>query len=121
MVNIIIHLLPGIYAIFKNNKSVALNLVLAVISFMSLIASTFISPKEKYEADDISSEITRDPLTLAEALNVISRDLKERKAGEMILPSIFIASPLPTHPPVDRRIDILLKAANKDRTALEGI
>ncbi len=93
---------------------------------LSYLLNLFISREREYRADAASVRMTRNPLALAETLHLLSRSW--RGAGfigsgfEMLCivnPKTmaldetegFFADLLSTHPPIAKRIDILLKMA----------
>ena len=98
-------------------------LLLAAIGF--LISSIFrfaISKKREYMADAGSATITRNPLALASALEKISLDSRIEAVSRKDVAQLFIDNPqakvksgisLPfsgifaTHPPIEKRIEIL--------------
>ena len=107
--------------------------LLYILFVLSLMLRTVIEREREYRADAIAVRLARNPLSLAEALYIISRDRRGGLEGES-LSSIFIVNPLAsrfdekegflsdlfsTHPPVKRRIKILLDMAHRDLKALE--
>jgi heat shock protein HtpX len=93
---------------------------------LSYLLNMFISREREYRADAASVRMTRNPIALAEALHLLSRNW--RGAGfigsgfEMLCivnPQVssldetegFWADLLSTHPPLSKRMDILLKMA----------
>jgi Zn-finger nucleic acid-binding protein len=89
----------------------------------------FISRQREYRADAISVRLTRDPLSLAEALYAIGYRWRGGGLPAQELESIFIVNPVysalderegplaflfSTHPPIDRRLGILLDMAHSD-------
>lgn len=86
----------------------------------------FISREREYRADAIAVRLTRDPLSLAEALYAISYFWRGNGLPAAEMDSIFIVSPkffdtesalsgiFQTHPPVEKRIDILTDMAHID-------
>ncbi|MFH0876954.1 MAG: zinc metalloprotease HtpX [Candidatus Omnitrophota bacterium] len=109
-------------------------LVIKSMSFLSKLLRYFISREREYRADAAAVRLTRDPLSLAEALLLISRGWRgEGQIGDR-MQSIFIMNPasselderqgvfpdmFSTHPPVERRIDILLNMAHSDVKTLQ--
>lgn len=109
-------------------------LVVGFMHGMSTFMRYFISRQREYRADAISVRLTRDPLSLAEALMLISRNWRgEGAAGERIQ-SVFIVNPVrngldeaqglfadifSTHPPVAKRVSILADMAHLDEKTLE--
>jgi len=101
---------------------------------LSSVLNMFISREREYRADAASVRMTRNPIALAETLYLLSRNW--RGAGfigggyEMLCivnPQIsaldetegFWADLLSTHPPLSRRIDILLGMAHMSHAELE--
>lgn len=109
-------------------------LVLGLMNFLSRLLHYFISRQREFRADAIAVRLTRDPLSLAEALRLISTHWRgEGAAGEKI-ESIFIINPkynrldeeegafaniFSTHPPIRNRVSILLGMAHMDEATLE--
>jgi heat shock protein HtpX len=132
--------LSGINSGMKHSRgrgSVVLLLILVVLSvmqFLSKLLRCFLSREKELRADAVSVRLTRDPLSLAEALKLISGSWRgEGTKGESI-ESIFIMNPqsneldeqegaLPdlfsTHPPVKKRVAMLLSMAHLDEKALD--
>ncbi len=116
--------------------SVAL-FILAVLwatSVVKKMGEMFISREKEYRADSIAVRLTRDPLSLAEALEIMSRRWRGAGARGDSFSSIFImdtgierlseregmlASLFSTHPPTGKRIDLLLGMAHLDATRFE--
>ncbi len=101
---------------------------------LSSMLNMFISREREYRADAASVRMTRNPVSLAEALHLLSRSW--RGAGfigsgfEMLCivnPQVmaldetegFWANLLSTHPPIRTRIEILLKMARVSITELD--
>jgi heat shock protein HtpX len=102
---------------------------------LSLMLSMFISREREYRADAASLRMTRNPLALAEALNLISRNWA---GGGFISSGIemlcivnpqgagpddsegFLADLMSTHPPIGKRIKILLKMARVSISELDS-
>lgn len=101
---------------------VVIALILAVFGY--LIASLFrfaLSRKREYLADAGSAELTRNPLALASALRKISADpvieaVKRNDVAQMFIEnprkefknsSISFSNLFATHPPIEKRIEIL--------------
>lgn len=104
------------------------------IDYISCCINMFISRQREYRADAIAVRLTRDPLSLAEALYIISRGWHGEGFPGDKLSSIFIVNPrinlwderenfisdiVSTHPPIKKRIDILLTMAGIDIKILE--
>jgi heat shock protein HtpX len=102
---------------------------------VSLLLNLFISREREYRADAASVRMTRNPVALAETLHLLSRSW--RGAGfigsgyEMLCivnPQVtaldesegFWADLFSTHPPIHRRIDLLLSMAHMSVVELEG-
>ena len=109
-------------------------IILSAMNFLSGILRCFISRQREYRADAISVRLTRNPLSLAEALKLISRNWRGAGASGEKMESIFIVSPrfdslddeegfipdiFSTHPPIHKRIGILLDMAHLDEKTLE--
>ncbi len=101
---------------------------------MSYLLNMFISREREYRADAASVRMTRNPIALAETLHLLSRNW--RGAGfigsgfEMLCivnPQVssldetegFLADLLSTHPPLSKRMDILLKMARVSMADLD--
>lgn len=107
---------------------------LSAMHFLNRWMRSFISREREFRADVVSVRLTRNPLALAEALMLISRGWKgEGDQGEF-LQSIFIMNPrydefderqglvaelFSTHPPVRKRVAVLLVMAHMSEHALE--
>jgi len=107
----------------KGGGIILIALLLAAIGF--LISSIFrfaISKNREYIADAGSAAITRNPLALASALEKISQDSRIEAVSRKDVAQLFIDNPqakpksgisLPfsgifaTHPPIEKRIEIL--------------
>ncbi len=113
---------------------VLLFLVIGFMSFLSKLIRYFISRQREYRADAIGVRLTRDPLSLAEALKLISTGWRGEGAPEARLQSIFIVNPafdsldesegqfadmFSTHPPISKRIAVLTNMAHVDDKTLE--
>jgi heat shock protein HtpX len=100
--------------------AILIGLVLALVGY--LIASLFrfaLSRKREYLADAGSAELTRNPLALASALRKISADptieaVQRKDVAQMFIENpqlgnkkISVSSLFATHPPIQRRIEIL--------------
>ena len=99
----------------------------AVFKFVGVIAAFFISREREYRADAISARLTRNPKALAEALYIIDQRWKGGGVPGQAMDAIFILSPrrqaiednegffpdlFSTHPPIQKRISILLDMAH---------
>ena len=109
-------------------------IVLGIMNFLSRLLRYFISRQREYRADAIAVRLTRNPLSLAEALKLISKYWHGSGAQGERIGSIFIINPrysrldereglmsniFSTHPPVRNRINILLSMAHLDEKTLE--
>jgi len=129
--------LSGGIRVARGRGSLAILLIYFVIGlmrFLSTIIRCFISREKEYRADASSVRLTRDPLSLAEALELISRGWRGAGMQGEKMQSIFIMNPDPdqldekegmfadmfsTHPPIKKRIGILLNMAHMDEKTLE--
>jgi heat shock protein HtpX len=108
----------------KGNGGYAIIIALLLALFGYLIASLFrfaLSRKREYLADAGSAELTRNPLALASALRKISADptieaVERKDVAQMFIQnpqignkkfSVSVASLFATHPPIEKRIEIL--------------
>ena len=117
----------------RGNNAYAVILLVMLILFISkgisMLFRMFISRQREYRADAIAVRLTRNPLALAEALYGIAYHWRGAGLPAEELESIFIISPsfsmldhsedsladlFSTHPPVQKRIDILLSMAHTD-------
>jgi heat shock protein HtpX len=106
----------------SGGAAVIIALLLALVGY--LIASLFrfaLSRKREYMADAGSAELTRNPLALASALKKISADptieaVQRKDVAQMFIQnpqignkkfSASVASLFATHPPIEKRIEIL--------------
>lgn len=102
---------------------------------LGYLLNLFISREREYRADAGAVRITRNPIALAETLNVISRKWKGTGFIGNGLEMLCIASPanksidesegffadmLSTHPPIKKRINILLNMAHSNIAELES-
>ncbi len=109
-------------------------LVVWLINMASYLVNMFVSRQREFRADAVSVRLTRDPLSLAEALYKISRRWRGAGISGEELEAIFIINPklssldegnglfsdlFSTHPPVEKRLNILLDMAHADISALE--
>ena len=109
-------------------------LVVGVMNFMSKLLRAFISRQREYRADALSVRLTRDPLSLAEALTLISTKWRGEGMPHAKMESIFIVNPtsspldeshgffsdvFSTHPPVQSRVSILADMAHLDEETIE--
>jgi heat shock protein HtpX len=108
--------------------------ILWLLTLGSYTLKLAVSRQREYLADAMAVQFTRDPLTLAEALYVISRNWKGMGLVHSGLEAIFIVHPtegslgeksgpwaelFSTHPPVNRRINLLLLQANAGLSGIE--
>ena len=113
---------------------VLIYLLLSVINFIGTLLNMFISRQREFRADSIAVRLTRDPLSLSEALYTISRRWHGSGSPGEELEAIFIVNPnfqeideqegflsdlLSTHPPLKKRLDILLDMAHSNLKTLE--
>ncbi|MCU0666490.1 MAG: zinc metalloprotease HtpX [Candidatus Omnitrophica bacterium] len=111
-----------------------LYLVMMVMNFLSLLLRMCVSRQREYRADALSVRLTRNPLSLAEALMIISGSWHGTGIEGEALESIFIVNPrlrlidekdgfmarlFSTHPPIQKRISILLDMGHLDGNTLE--
>jgi heat shock protein HtpX len=112
----------------------ALFFIVFFMRFLSMLLRYFISRQKEYRADAMSVRLTRNPLSLAEALSLISAHWRGAGAAGERLESIFIVNPnlsrldeqkgvladvFSTHPPIKDRIRILTDMAHLDMKTLE--
>lgn len=112
-----------------------LMVVLSITKTLTFMINMFISREKEYRSDAISSRLTRDPLSLAEALYLISTNWRGEGIAGDELSSIFIMSPrwnaleesegfwanlFSTHPPVQKRMGVMLDMAHTDISALKN-
>ena len=103
--------------------------LLSLTKLLSQLVRLFISRQREYRADAIAVRLTRDPLSLAEALYAISYRWRGGGLPAQELESIFIVNPVcsavdeedglwsemfSTHPPIDGRLAVLLDMAHSD-------
>lgn len=107
--------------------------IIFILENLSQFLNLVISRQREYRADAAAARYTRDPLSLASALYKIANCWHGAGLEGERLANIFILSPelknleerdgllanlFSTHPPVNRRIEILLDLAHADLTAL---
>ncbi len=110
-------------------------LLLLISRLVSYLFRMFISREREYRADAVAVRLTRDPLSLAQALYLISWKWRGAGLAGEDLEAIFIANPrfsyldesegwfqeiFSTHPPVEKRIKVLLEMARLDEASLEA-
>lgn len=131
--------LSKIFLVFKQSRGrggLPLFFLYLVIAFMNCLSNFlryFISRQREYRADAISTRLTRDPLSLAEALMLISSTWRGEGAPGDKMQSVFIINPVSnqldeeegffsdlfsTHPPVRARAAILTNMAHMDEKTL---
>jgi heat shock protein HtpX len=106
-------------------------IVLAILApFFALMVQMAISRHREYLADASGVELTRNPLGLAHALQKIAGDPNSLRVATRATAHLYIANPLKgkktkesaglfdTHPPIQKRIDILLQMAHAGPDAL---
>lgn len=121
----------------SRGKGSAFLIIYLVVGFMNLMSAFmryFISRQREYRADAIAARLTRDPLSLAEALTLISNGWRGEGASGDKMPSIFIVNPVSnslderegffsdifsTHPPVRNRVAVLADMAHLDGKTLQ--
>ncbi|MDD5654633.1 MAG: zinc metalloprotease HtpX [Candidatus Omnitrophica bacterium] len=111
-----------------------LYVILSITQLVSLLLNMFLSRQQEYRADAVAVKLTRNPISFAEALYIISRGWRGVGGVSDSLAPIFIMSPdynnleergglvsdlFSTHPPTLRRLMILLGMAHSDMTALK--
>ncbi len=109
-------------------------LILMVTRFISLLFRMFISRQREFRADAMAVRLTRDPLSLAQALYAISQRWRGAGLAGEELEAIFITNPklsaldeseglwadlFSTHPPIRQRLKVLLDLAKADVQQLE--
>ena len=134
-------LLKGLESVFRATRSssrrgggilallIAVYVLLWISRGMSHLARMFISRQREYRADAIAARLTRDPLSLAEALYAIGYRWRGSGLTAEELESIFIVNPaycaideeaglfadlFSTHPPLKERLQVLLEMAHTD-------
>ena len=107
--------------------------ILSITQAISLLLNMFLSRQQEYRADAVAVKLTRNPISFAEALYIISRGWRGVGGVSDSLAPIFIMSPdynsleeteglmadlFSTHPPISARLAMLLGMAHSDITAL---
>jgi heat shock protein HtpX len=107
----------------------------SILRLIGFLGSMFISRQREYRADAVSARLTRNPMALAEALHIISGRWKGGGMPGENMEAIFISSPrknaleqssnfiadlFTTHPPIEKRIAILLDMAHARPDDLEA-
>ncbi|MBF0569895.1 MAG: M48 family metalloprotease [Candidatus Omnitrophica bacterium] len=105
-----------------------------VFKLIGTLGAMFVSREREYRADAISVRLTRNPKALAEALYIIDQRWKGSGIPGQSMDAIFILSPrkqamednenfvadlFSTHPPIQKRISILLDMAHAPEGDLE--
>lgn len=67
--------------------------ILAITRYLSYLVNIFLSRQREYRADAISARLTRDPLSLAEVLYIISRGWRGAGMPGSSLSSVFMVNP----------------------------
>ena len=106
-------------------------IVLAILApFFALMVQMAVSRHREYLADASGVELTRNPLGLAHALQKIAGDPRSLQVATRATAHLYIANPLKgkkdkdsaglfdTHPPIQKRIEILLAMAHAGPDAL---
>lgn len=108
--------------------------LIAMINAISFLLNMFISRQREFRADAIAVRLTRDPLSLAEALYMMTYRWRGEGLAGQELEAIFIINPqfsrldeksglaadlFSTHPPIEKRIHILLNMAHAGIEDLE--
>jgi heat shock protein HtpX len=104
-------------------------IVFAIVAPLAAYAVQFaISRRREYLADASGVELTRNPLGLARALNAIGQDPHPLRMANRATAHLYIANPLrktrevaslfDTHPPLQKRIAVLLAMAHAGPEAL---
>jgi heat shock protein HtpX len=106
-------------------------IALAILAPLAAYAVQFaISRRREYLADATGVELTRNPLGLARALNAIAMDPRQLRMANRATAHLYIANPLrktrevaglfDTHPPIQKRIGVLLAMAHAGPDALSA-
>ncbi len=112
---------------------IVINGLLFIVNRLALLMRMFISREREYRADAVAVRLTRDPLSLAQALYIISNRRKTFFNQADCLPTVFIVNPqvsaldeksgqvadsFSTHPPTTERIRVLLDMARSSESDL---
>ena len=104
-------------------------IILSIAQFFYNLIRMFLSRNREYRADAIAVKLTRDPLSLSEALYAISRGWRGLGYIDRNLESLFIMNPvkaavdekegilanmMSTHPPIKERMAVLAAMAHAD-------
>jgi heat shock protein HtpX len=110
-------------------------IVARVLYLVGKLTNSLLSRECEYKADAVAVKLARDPLSLAQSLFLISRKWRRVSMGDEYLESLFIVNPayikideqeglfadlFSTHPPLSKRLDILLSMAHSDFSSLEA-
>jgi heat shock protein HtpX len=132
--NVFTRMIEALERMSEDGRKGILIFVMQVVEEMLRWSHALVSRRREYLADATAVEYTRDPLGLAEALNIIGRSnrwvggvsglyaplfivsssLTTRSESEDFLSQLFS-----THPPTQKRIDILLSMAHADVACLQ--
>ena len=108
--------------------------LMCLARLVSRLFNMVISREIKFRADAVAVQLTRDPLSLLEALYIISKHWSGSGMVWGNLQSIFIVNPncnwldrgegffsdlFSTHPPVEKRIQVLMDMAHENTEALQ--
>jgi heat shock protein HtpX len=122
-------------AIVEQPRAWPVAAVFWVLVRLGTLLSMFISREREYRADAGAVRMTRNPLALAEALDIISKRWTGTGLISEGLEMLCISSPrvsaydesegwwddlMSTHPPIGKRIDILLRMAHAGANILRG-
>ena len=107
----------------------------SILRFIGFLGAMFISRQREYRADAISAKLTRNPMALAEALHIIDGRWKGAGLPGDRMEAIFISNPrkndleqtsnfiadiFTTHPPISKRIAVLLDMAHGTQQDLDA-
>jgi len=122
---------PAAFLLF----SIPILVVLFVLENLSSLLNLFISREREYRADAAAVKYTREPLSLARALFKIGGHWRGAGLEGESLVNIFILSPelkplderdgfianlFSTHPPLHRRLEVILNVGHADFSAITG-
>ncbi|MFH1258643.1 MAG: M48 family metalloprotease [Elusimicrobiota bacterium] len=128
------HLVQGDSLLSSVSSSISLS-GYYILDLLDALLKTCISRAKEYRADATAVRMTRNPLALAEALYIISKGWHGDHLPSEALSPIFIVNPrhskldekeglfanlFATHPPINKRINILLDMAHADLKILES-
>ncbi|OGX41418.1 MAG: hypothetical protein A3G91_01645 [Omnitrophica WOR_2 bacterium RIFCSPLOWO2_12_FULL_50_9] len=121
----------------SNGFFILIYILLLITRGISYLMHMLISRQREYRADAIAVRLTRDPLSLAEALYTIAYRWRGASLPAQELEAIFIINPqfsnmdegegifselFSTHPPVEKRLEVLMNMAHADVKSLrEGV